>query len=153
MRGAFSAVSLAALLLLFAVPVAHPFTGEGCASGACTDCHNFTRDEAVKILGSTVDNVLSVGPSPVNGLWEVDVEKEGKRWPVYVDFSKEYLISGQIIHLGTKKNLTGNRILSMNRVDVSQIPLSGAIMVGKKDATRRIIVFDDPNCQHCAKLH
>jgi len=153
MRNAFRAVPLAALLLLFAVPAAHPFTGEGCASGACTDCHSLTRDEAVKILGSTVDNVLSVVPSPVNGLWEVDVEKEGKRWPVYLDFSKEYLVSGQIIHLGTKKNLTGNRTISMNRVDVSQIPLSGAIVVGKKDAKRRIIVFDDPNCQHCAKLH
>jgi thiol:disulfide interchange protein DsbC len=153
MRNALLAVPLAALLFLFAVPAAHSFTGEGCASGACTDCHSLTRDEAVKILGNTVDNVLSVGPSPVNGLWEVDVEKEGKRWPFYVDFSKEYLISGQIIHLDTKKNLTGSRILSMNRVDVSQIPLSGAIVVGRMDAKRRIIVFDDPNCQHCAKLH
>jgi len=153
MRSVFPAVPLAALLLLSAVPAAHPFTGEGCASGACTDCHSLTRDEAVKILGSTVDNVLSVVPSPVNGLWEVDVEKGGKRWPVYLDFSKKYLISGQIIQLGTKKNLTGNRILSMNRVDVSQIPLSGAIVVGRKDAKRRIIVFDDPNCPHCAKLH
>jgi len=44
-------------------------------------------------------------------------------------------------------------MLSMNRIDVSQIPLSGAIVVGKKDAKRRIIVFDDPNCPHCARLH
>ena len=153
MRSAFPAVPLAALLLLFAVPAAHPFSGEGCASGVCTDCHSLTRDEAVKILGSTVDNVFSVSPSPVNGLWEVDVEKAGKRRPFYIDFSKEHLISGQIIHLGTRKNLTGNRILSMNRIEVSQIPLSGAIVVGKVDAKRRIIVFDDPNCPHCAKLH
>jgi thiol:disulfide interchange protein DsbC len=41
----------------------------------------------------------------------------------------------------------------MNRVDVTQIPLSGAIVVGKKNAKRRIIVFDDPDCPHCAKLH
>jgi thiol:disulfide interchange protein DsbC len=153
MRRTLQAVPLAAFLLLFAVPAAHPFTGDGCASGACTDCHSLTRDEAVRILGTTVDNVLSVEPSPVNGLWEVEVEKEGRRWPFYLDFSKEYLISGQIVHLGTKKNLTGNRILSMNRVDVSQIPLSGAIVVGRKDAKEKIIVFDDPNCPHCAKLH
>jgi len=36
---------------------------------------------------------------------------------------------------------------------VSQIPLTGAIVVGRKDAKRRIIVFDDPNCPHCANLH
>jgi thiol:disulfide interchange protein DsbC len=153
MRNLFPAVPLAALLLFFAVPAAHPFSGEGCASGACTDCHSLTRDEAVKILGSGVDNVLSVRMSPVNGLWEVDVQKAGQRWPLYIDFSKEYVIAGQILQMSTKKNLTGNRILSMNRIDVSQVPLSGAIVVGKTDAKRRIIVFDDPNCPHCAKLH
>jgi thiol:disulfide interchange protein DsbC len=153
MRRAFQSLPLAVLLFLFAVPDAYPFTGEGCASGACTDCHSLTRDEAVKILGSTVDNVLSVGPSPVNGLWEVAVEKEGRRVPLYIDFSKEYVVAGQILHMSTKKDLTESRTLSLNRIDVSQIPLSGAIVVGKKDAKRRIVVFDDPNCQHCAKLH
>jgi thiol:disulfide interchange protein DsbC len=152
-RRALQAVPLGVLLLLFAVPDAHPSMSEGCASGACTDCHSLTRDEAVKILGNTVDNVLSVGPSPVNGLWEVGVEKEGKRTPLYIDFSKEYVVAGQIIQMSTKKNLTGNRILSMNRIDVSQIPLSEAIVIGMKDAKRRIVVFDDPNCPHCAKLH
>jgi thiol:disulfide interchange protein DsbC len=153
MRRAFQVVPLAALLLLSAVPAAHPFTGEGCGSGACTDCHSLSRDEAVKILGGNVDNVLSVGPSPVGGLWEVAVEKAGQRWPLYIDFSKQYVIAGQIIQMSTQKNLTGGRILSMNRVDVTQIPLSGAIVVGKKNAKRRIIVFDDPDCPHCAKLH
>jgi thiol:disulfide interchange protein DsbC len=153
MRSVFPVVPLAALLLLIAVPAAHPFTGEGCASGACTDCHSLTRDEAVKILGSGVDNVLSVGMSPVNGLWEVDVEKAGQRAPLYINFTKEYVISGQIIQISTKKNLTGSRMLSLNRIDVSQIPLDGAIVVGNRDAKRRIVVFDDPNCPHCAKLH
>jgi thiol:disulfide interchange protein DsbC len=153
MRNAFSAVPLAALLLLFAVPAAHAFTGEGCSSGACTDCHSLTRDEAVKILGSTVDNVLSVRTSPVGGLWEVAVERAGQRWPLYIDFSKEHMIAGQIIQVSTKKNLTGSRMMSMNRVDVSQISLAGSIVVGKKDAKQRIVVFDDPNCPHCAKLH
>jgi len=153
MRSVFPVVPLAALLFLFAVAAAHAFTGEGCGSGACTDCHSLTRDEAAKILGSTVDNVLSVGTSPVGGLWEVGVEKAGQRWPLYIDFSKEYVIAGQIIQLSTKKNLTGSRMMSMNRIDVSQIPLAGSIVVGKKDAIRRIVVFDDPNCPHCAKLH
>ena len=153
MRRAFTAVPLAALLLLFAVPAAHAFTGEGCSSGACTDCHSLTRDEAAKILGGNVDNVLSVVTSPVGGLWEVAVEKAGQRWPLYIDFSKEYVISGQIIQMSTKKNLTENRMMSMNRVDVSQIPLADSIVVGKKDAKQRIVVFDDPNCPHCSKLH
>ncbi|GAB4238017.1 MAG: hypothetical protein OHK0028_15450 [Deltaproteobacteria bacterium] len=153
MRTVLFPMSLAAFLLLSAVPAAHPFTGEGCASGACTDCHSLTRDEAVKILGDHVDNVLSVGMSPVNGLWEVGVEKAGQRWPLYIDFSKDYVIAGQILQMSTKKNLTGTRVLSMNRIDVSQVSVAGAIVVGKADAKRRVVVFDDPNCPHCAKLH
>ena len=153
MRSALTIAPLAALLLLFAVPSAYPAMAEGCATGACTDCHNLTRDEAVKLLAGHVDNVLSVGTSPVNGLWEVDVEKAGQRWPVYVDFSKNYVIAGKIIQLSDKKNLTESRMLSMNRVDVSRIPLSGSIVVGNADARQKIIVFGDPNCEHCAKLH
>jgi len=153
MRGSLPSALVAALLLFLTVPAAHAFTGEGCSSGACTDCHSLTRDEAAKILGGNVDNVLSVGISPVGGLWEVAVEKAGQRWPLYIDFSKEFVIAGQIIQLSTKKNLTGNRMMSMNRIDVSQIPLAGSIVVGSKDAKQRIVVFDDPNCPHCAKLH
>lgn len=153
MRHSIPSALVAALLLLIAVPAANAFTGEGCGGGACTDCHSLTRGEAAKILGGNVDNVLSVGASPVGGLWEVAVEKAGQRWPLYIDFSKEYVIAGQIVQLSTKKNLTGSRMLSMNRVDVSQIPLAGSIVVGKPDAKRRIVVFDDPNCPHCATLH
>jgi thiol:disulfide interchange protein DsbC len=153
MRRSIPSALVAALLFLAAVPAAHAFTGEGCSSGACTDCHSLTRDEAAKILGGNVDNVLSVVTSPVGGLWEVAVEKTGQRWPLYIDFSKEYVIAGQIIQMSTKKNLTGSRMMSMNRVDVSQIPIADSIVVGKKDAKQRIVVFDDPNCPHCAKLH
>ena len=153
MRRTLPGALITALLFLVVVPCTHAFTGEGCGSGACADCHTLTRDEAVKILGPTVDNVLSVGPSPVGGLWEVAVEKAGKRWPLYIDYSKDYVIAGQIIQLSTRKNITGNRMVSMNRVDLSRVPVSGAILVGKADAKRRIIVFDDMNCPHCAKLH
>jgi thiol:disulfide interchange protein DsbC len=155
MRNPFSVVPLALLLmlLLFPVSAAHPFTGDGCSSGACTDCHSLSREEAVRILGNSVDNVLSVGAGPVKGLWEVVIEKTGQRVPLYIDFSKQYVIAGQIIQMSTRKNLTESRIQSMTRVDVSRISLSGSIVVGNKDAKRRIIVFDDPNCPHCAKLH
>ena len=143
----------AAALSVVTVDPAPAMTGDGCASGSCTDCHTLSREEAVTLLGGKVDNVLSVEMSPVRGLWEVAVEKDGKRWPLYIDFSKDYVVAGQIVQVSTRKNLTGSRMISLNRVDVSQIPLEGSIVVGKKDAKHRIVVFDDPACPHCAKLH
>src|SRR5512139_3079678 len=143
----------AAAFLFAGAGAASAMSADGCGSGSCTDCHSLSREEAVKMIGANVDNVLSVGMSPVKGLWEVAVEKGGKRWPVYVDFSKGYIVAGQIVQVSTGKNLTGSRMLSMNRIDVSQVPTEGSIVIGKKDAKYRIVVFDDPNCTHCAKLH
>jgi len=152
-RAILTALVLIGISILTDPSVSDAFTAGGCGDGACTDCHTLKPEEAAKVLGVKQEQILSVGISPVKGLWEVDVEKDGQKWPVYIDFSKDYIVSGQIFQVSSRVNLTGNRMLSLNRVDVAQIPLSGAIVVGSKNAGRRIIVFDDPNCPHCAKLH
>ncbi len=142
-----------AILFLAASSPTHAMMKEGCASGECTDCHSLTREEAENLLAGTVDNVLSVKPSAVGGLWAVDVVKEGRKWPVYIDFSKNYLISGQVIRMSSKENVTESRSMRLNAVDVSSIPIDDAIVVGNPEAKRRIIEFSDPDCHFCAKLH
>ena len=153
MRLPFCFAIALAFLLLAPSPPSHAFMKEGCGGGECIECHTMTRDEASKLLEGAVDNVLSVEPSPVGGLWVVDVEKGGKRWPVYIDFSKQFLISGQIIRLSSKENVTESRFMRLNPVDVSSIPLTHAIVIGNAKAKRRIIEFSDPDCHFCGKLH
>jgi thiol:disulfide interchange protein DsbC len=143
----------AAFFLLLASSPSHAFMKEGCGGGECTECHSLTREEAADLLTGAVDNVLSVEPSPVGGLWVVDIEKGGKRWPVYIDFSKGFLISGQIIRLSSKENVTQSRYQRLNPVDVSSIPLENSIVIGDAKAKRRIIEFSDPDCHFCVKLH
>jgi thiol:disulfide interchange protein DsbC len=41
----------------------------------------------------------------------------------------------------------------MNRVDVSRIPLEDALILGKPTAKTKVIVFTDPECPYCKKLH
>lgn len=143
-----------AVALAAAVPgTALAFGSEGCGAGACTDCHSLTREEAAGILAGVVDNVLSVEPSPVGGLWVVDIEKGGNRWPVYVDFSKKFLLNGQVIRLSNKENVTDTRLSALNRVDVSAIPLEGAIVVGNPKGKKKVVVFSDPDCHYCKVLH
>jgi len=38
-------------------------------------------------------------------------------------------------------------------VDLSLIPLADALVIGDPAATRRLIVFSDPDCPYCAKYH
>ncbi|NNG47773.1 MAG: DsbC family protein [Deltaproteobacteria bacterium] len=131
----------------------HAFVKEGCGGGDCTECHSLTRDEAENLLAGAVDNVLSVEPSAVGGLWAVDVMKGDRKLPVYIDFSKNYLISGQVIRMSSKENVTESRSMRLNAVDVSLIPIDDAIVIGNPEAKRRIIEFSDPDCRFCAKLH
>lgn len=142
-----------AMSLLLAAGGAHAFDKGGCGSGACTDCHSLTKDEAAKVLAGMVDKVISVEMGPVGGLWTVGIEKDGNKWPVYVDFSKKFLINGQIIRLATKENVTDTQATGMSRVDVSAIPLDNAIVIGNHKAGTRIIVFSDPDCHFCGMLH
>jgi thiol:disulfide interchange protein DsbC len=103
-------------------------------------------DEALTLLKNLDPNikVTAVKPSPVGGLWEVDIETGGKKIPVYIDLSKKYLISGSIIDIKGKKDLTQERLSEINKVDISQIPLEDALVMGDKEAKYRVIVFDDP---------
>src|SRR4030067_157186 len=111
----------AAFFFLALSSSSHAFMKEGCSSGECRDCHRLTREEAGKMLEGAVDNVLAVEESVVGGLWVVELEKGGRRAPVYIDFSKQYLVSGQIIKLATKENITESRLMRLNTVGVSTI--------------------------------
>jgi thiol:disulfide interchange protein DsbC len=137
----FSAVMA---FLLLPVSYSYGFSEKG---QDCSKCHTLTKDEAATLLKDIGPGikVLEILMSPVKGMWEVDVDAGGKKGLVYVDFSKKYLVSGSIIALQGKVNLTDDRFSELNKVDVSQIPLDDALVMGEKDAKYKVVVFDDPD--------
>jgi thiol:disulfide interchange protein DsbC len=156
MRGSLIGAALGILAGLLLFPQgASAFPKDGCGAGECRDCHSLTREEAGKILEGMVDNVLNVEESPVRGLWVVDIAKGGRKLPVYVDYSKNFVLGAQILRISTKEDITGARTAKLNEVtaDVSRIPLEDALVLGNPAAKRRVVVFSDPDCHFCAKLH
>lgn len=129
------------------------FQADGCGAGACRDCHTLNKKVATLLLQDKVSEVVDVKLSQVPGLWDVEVIYQGRKIPLYIDFSKEYLISGNIVKLDSGENLTQKSFVNMNKVDLSRIPLDDAVIVGNPAAPRRIIVFDDPECSYCRKIH
>ncbi len=128
---------------------------QGACEPDCTRCHSLSMEEAsavVKEINPEIE-VLNVSLSPVGGLWEVVVKAKGKRGLAYVDFSKQYLITGDIIKVSTKKNITDTRMYELSKVDVTAIPLEEAILVGSPDARFKSVIFSDPDCPYCRKLH
>ncbi len=145
-------VTLCASLLLLCPPPAAPFPETACGDQACIDCHQITREEAAQLLAGAVEEVEAVNVGEIPGTWEVVVRKGGRKYPIYIDFTKRFLIAGDIFRLGTQESLTRKRINDLNRVDVSQIPTDDAILLGSPEAANKIIVFDDPECPYCKKL-
>ena len=141
-------------------------TDMGCGAGKCADCHSLSLKEATTLLKG-IDKVLAVEFSELPGFWTVDAEKSGQKFPIFIDFSKKYILAGSIIKIATGEDLTQQRITKLNngkapaapqsaavkKVDVMSIPLDDAILLGRADAKSKVIVFTDPECPYCKKLH
>ena len=153
MKPFLPACAVAAILVLHLPNPAAAFQKEAGAAKVCSECHKLTKAEAGKILGKVVDNVVAVEQGPFPGIWEVDVTRDGRTYPLYVDYSLKYLFNGQFIRLADMRNITGMRYQDLNRVDVSTIPLEDAIVVGSRAARKKFIVLTDPTCPHCVRLH
>ena len=146
------------LLLLAATMTILPYTSgafssehPGC-SGDCRECHKLEKKDAealIKKLNPQL-TVLEVKQAPVKSLWQIDVDAgEGKRGPIFLDFSKKnLLVIQQIIPVDSIGKPAPQR-----KIDFSKLPLQSAVAVGPKNAKKKIAVFTDPDCPYCRKLH
>lgn len=93
--------------------------------------------------------VQSVTKTPFPGLYEVFVDGQ----IIYTDEKFNYmLVEGRLIDPKNKRDLTGERIDELTKVDISSLPLDKAIKVVKGNGSRKLIVFSDPDCPYCKRL-
>jgi len=140
------------LTVLAAGPAAG-FKGEGGGPADCTKCHILSLPEAQEKLGKLVDQVVGIEESQVPGFFAVNVEKQGRKIPVYLDYSRRFLVTGDVIDLETMESLVRERMIELNRIDPSVVPVDDAVVIGAPKAPVRIVVFDDPECPYCKKIH
>ena len=133
------------VITILLLPASHSF-GLATKGQDCSKCHILKKDEATTLLKNLDQNiiVLDVRISPVKYLWEVSIKSNDKKALVYIDLPKKHLFSGSLIEIKTRKNLTQERLSEINKVNVSQIPLKDALVMGDKNASHKVIVFDDP---------
>jgi len=138
-------ITVCIIALLFIVPVKNAFSFP-VKNQDCSKCHTLKKEEAAALLKIFNKNikVLSVTRSKAKYFWEVSYESDGKKGLIYIDLPKKHLLSGTILDLQSKKNLTQEKLSEITRVNVSQIPLRDALVIGDKNAKQKVIVFDDP---------
>ena len=146
-------------LLLVLLTLAAPAFGfgkgaEGC-SGDCTACHKVTLDE-VKEIFRNIDPTLSVEevtPAPARSLYQITLKKEGQVHVAYLDFSKNYLLAGQLIDIRNKRDLTRQSVEDADSINPADIPLEHAVVAGNPKGSKVLYLFSDPDCPYCATLH
>lgn len=158
-RKLFIALTVAAALMAAIVSMPRKAASYSEVLGVCeTDCkkcHQISIEDATDIVKQVNPEieVLDIKLSQISGLWELVIKARGKRGIAYIDFSKQHIVTGSIIQVKSGSNITNYKLYELNKVDVSQIPLDDALVMGDPNAKYRAIVFDDPDCPLCRKLH
>jgi thiol:disulfide interchange protein DsbC len=149
------------LILLSSVIYVSPAIGFGGCEENCQKCHSLNNQDVQEIftkLKMPEAQVVDIKMSPIRGLWEVALDNNGQRGVMYVGFSKKYVMGGQIFEVDTAANKSQESLQQVNKetpkyVDASAISLDNALLIGEKDARYKVLVFTDPDCPFCGKLH
>jgi thiol:disulfide interchange protein DsbC len=92
--------------------------------------------------------ISSVKKTPYSGLYEVYLDGQ----LVYMDAKGQYVITGDVIDLKTRRNLTQDRLAKLQAVDWKAFPLNNAIKTVKGKGERKLVVFSDVDCPFCRKF-
>lgn len=71
---------------------------------------------------------------------------------VYTDEQVNFVIDGHMIDAATREDLTQARLEELARIDFSALPMELAITQVRGDGSRKIALFEDPNCGYCKQL-
>lgn len=70
----------------------------------------------------------------------------------YTDDKVSFVFDGQLIDAQTQKNLTQQRIEQLTAVKFADLPLELAVKTVKGNGSRKIAIFEDPNCGYCRQF-
>ena len=70
----------------------------------------------------------------------------------YTDESASFLLAGSLIDLKTKQNVTEARLRQVNAIKWADLPLDQAVKITRGNGSRKIAIFEDPNCGYCKRF-
>lgn len=71
---------------------------------------------------------------------------------VYTDQGVNYVMDGHLIDAKTRQDLTEARLEELARINFDALPTELAITQVRGDGSRKMALFEDPNCGYCKQL-
>ena len=150
---------LSCALLFVSAPSGYGLAWGAEESQVKKDCISLGGEEiqdVLKKLNASDAKVISIAESPIKGICEVAIDITGQTKIFYLDVHKNYLILGSLVEVANMSNKTMEavqKIQDKKRIDTAKIPLTDALVLGEKGASKKIVVFTDPDCPFCGQLH
>lgn len=82
------------------------------------------------------------------GLYEIQLGNS----LLYTDELVQFVMDGHLIDAATRTDLTEERLEQLSRVNFDALPFDLAIKQVRGDGSRRVAIFEDPNCGFCKQL-
>jgi len=70
----------------------------------------------------------------------------------YTDDKASFLLTGSLIDLKTKENVTELRMRQVNAIKWDTLPFDQAIKIVRGNGSRKVALFEDPNCGYCKRM-
>ena len=90
----------------------------------------------------------SVRKTPYGNLFEVVSAGE----IFYSDEKGSFLMLGPIIDLKSRENITEARLRQVNAVTFETLDFKNAIKIVRGNGSRKLAIFEDPNCGYCKRF-
>ncbi|HOI75135.1 MAG TPA: DsbC family protein [Syntrophales bacterium] len=149
-------VPLILLVLVFSLPAQVNGQGKPAIKDPCSSMTEAALHDIFDKIAPGGVSILSNRKSPVDGFCEIALGSKMNPQIVYLDYTKNFILAGSMFDAHSMTNLSlisKNAIQDQFRVDVAKIPLDNALWMGNAKATKKVIVFTDPDCPFCSSLH
>lgn len=116
-----------------------------------------SKDKFQQVLSSLQPGIVieNIQKSPIDGLCEVTIQVSPEQKGIfYVDSKGQYIITGRILDLEKKKDLTEERLEALNRrflslQELSELEKKVAFTYG--NSSNYVYFITDPDCPFCKK--
>ena len=91
----------------------------------------------------------TIRPAQIPGLYEIHLDTK----IFYTTKDAKYLLTGDLVDLGTRTNLTEIRRAAIRTRLIDKIGEDNMIVIGPDKPKRTLTVFTDVDCPYCARFH
>ncbi|MEO8101740.1 MAG: DsbC family protein [Betaproteobacteria bacterium] len=71
---------------------------------------------------------------------------------IYTDPKVTFLLVGMLVDTATRANVSEDRLQKLTAINFSDLPLSQAIKLVRGNGSRKMAIFEDPNCGYCKRF-